>query len=174
LTFLDHRLRTGDSLLGAWIEHLRRAPCRTRRPRREATTRPLFDSTGVESALRDVLPVRFSLELTPGDTLAQVRAKEQALSSLERRESGLSRWKQIADVWCSSWLSEDRQAPAAAFGALTDHVLSGRSSLPHHLATRYLQGAGDVSAARRLFHWELEFPELGTAILRSSRMRHEP
>jgi len=161
LTFLDHRLRTGDSLLGAWVEHLRGAPSRARPARRDAATRLLFDAAVVESALREVLPVRFSLELTPDDSVEQVRAKEQALLSLERRESGLSRWKRIADVWCSSWLSDESQGvPAAAFGALTDHVLAGRGALPPHLATRYLQRADDMSTTRKLFHWELEFPEV--------------
>jgi len=162
LTFLDHRLQTGDSLLGAWVENLRGTPSRGRRPSRHDSETPhLFSDGVVETTLRDVLPVRFSLELTPDDTLEQVRAKERALSALERRESGLSRWKRIADIWCSSWLSDDPEnVPAAAFGALTDHVLTGRGALPQHLAARFLQRADDISTTRRLFHWELEFPEV--------------
>src|SRR5205823_7545674 len=87
LTFLDHRLQTGDSLLGAWMDSLRRSPCRPgRSPRRREGTLQLFDDAAVEDTLRAVLPIRFSLELTPDDTLEQVRAKEHALSTLERRE----------------------------------------------------------------------------------------
>jgi hypothetical protein len=162
LTFLDHRLQTGDSLLGAWLENLRHTPSRAGRPpRRDAATRDLFDEAIVERTLKDVLPIRFSLERTPDDTLEQVRAKERALSALEHRESGLSRWKRVADVWCASWLSDDRGGvPPAAFSALTDHVLDGRGSLPAHVAARYLQRAAGISTARRLFHWELEFPEV--------------
>src|SRR5204862_1817240 len=81
LTFLDHRLRTGDSLLGAWVENLRRTPASTARS--QAASAPadlLFDPDTVGQALRGVLPVRFSLERTPDDTLEQVRAKERALA----------------------------------------------------------------------------------------------
>jgi len=162
LTFLDHRLRTGDSLLGAWLDRLRAAPSHARRRPSDDDSAPrLFDDSGVERTLRDVLPVRFSLELTPGDTLEQVRAKERALTALERRDSALSRWKRIADVWCASWLQDgDGDIPAAAFSALMDQVLAGRGSLPAHLAERYLRRTSDVAVARRLFHWELEFPEV--------------
>jgi hypothetical protein len=162
LTFLDHRLRTGDSLLGAWVEDLRRAPARaTRVHSREPAADLLFDADAVGETLRDVLPIRFSLELTPDDTLEQVRAKERALAALEHGESTLSRWKRIADLWCSCWLTDGRDAvPAAAFHSLTDAVLGQRGALPRHLADRYLGRAEAISAQRRLFHWELEFPEV--------------
>ena len=139
LTFLDHRLQTGDSLLGAWLENLRRAPAHTRPARRDAASGHLFDDGVVASTLRDVLPVRFSLELTPDDTLEHVHAKERALSALADQNSELSRWKRVADVWCASWLSDGRDGvPAAAFSALTDHVLAGRGSLPQHVAARFM------------------------------------
>ena len=161
LTFLDHRLQTGDSLLGAWLENLRRAPAHGRPAQRDASTGNLFDDSIVEHTLRHVIPVRFSLELTPDDTLEQVHAKERALSVLAERGSELSRWKRVADIWCASWLSDGRdEVPAAAFRALTDHVLNGRGSLPPHSAARYLRRAGEIAASRKLFHWELEFPEV--------------
>ena len=162
LTFLDHRLQTGDSLLGAWMDSVRRNPAALRRFARTDTGTPdLFDAAIVESALRDALPVRFSLELTTDDTLEHVRAKEHALASLQRRDSGLSRWKRIADVWCAASLSTTGDGvPAEAFSALMDHILSGRGALPAHIAARYLDRADEVAVARRLFHWELEFPEV--------------
>jgi N-6 DNA Methylase/Eco57I restriction-modification methylase len=162
LTFLDHRLQTGDSLLGAWLDNIRRTPSRVKRPaRRDTSTGDLFDETIVERALKAVLPIRFSLELTPDDTLEQVRAKERALSALADRGSVLSRWKRVADIWCASWLSDDRHGvPPAAVGALTDHVLDDRGSLPPHVTARYLQCVAAISSSRRLFHWELEFPEV--------------
>jgi hypothetical protein len=162
LTFLDHRLQTGDSLLGAWMDNLRRRPGALRHSVTADPAMPgLFDTAGAETALRDALPVRFSLELTPDDTLEHVRAKERAIAALQRHDSGLSRWKRIANIWCAAWLSRAGEAlPAAAFSAMTDHILSGRGSLPAHIAARYAARADEVAAARRLFHWELEFPEV--------------
>ena len=161
LTFLDHRLQTGDSLLGAWLGLLATPPVRRRSPRRDASTLALFDAETVRTALAAALPVRFSLESVPNDTLDDVRAKERALARLNRRDTGLSRWKRVADLWCACWLAQSADAlPAAAFTALSDAIVTGSGALPAALADRYLQSAGDLARARRLFHWELEFPEV--------------
>ncbi|HWW86818.1 MAG TPA: N-6 DNA methylase, partial [Vicinamibacterales bacterium] len=93
LTFLDHRLHVGDSLVGAWLENLRHAPApgehRSRGSHRRGTNGtgrelPLFGDDEVAQAIRQTLPVRLSLEATPDDTLAQIRSKERAFASLCR------------------------------------------------------------------------------------------
>src|SRR5205823_1928491 len=81
LTFLDHHLQVGDSLVGAWIAAMGRPPAMRRRGK-DVATLPLFDESGVQTALKDALPIRFNLESIPDDTLDQVRAKERALASL--------------------------------------------------------------------------------------------
>jgi hypothetical protein len=62
LTFLDHHLQTGDSLLGAWISCLRDPPgSRAGSRKSSGGTMPLFDEDSVGDALRVALPVRFNL-----------------------------------------------------------------------------------------------------------------
>ena len=155
LSFLDHRLQVGDSLLGAWVASLRHPPARARR-----VELPLFGDDDVASALRDALPVRFSLESTPNDTLDQVKAKERAFASLTDRDARLSRWKRVADLWCAAWFRTEHTPPPAAFGALSDALLKGRGSLPAALTNRFLAAVDEVAAAQKFFHWELEFPEV--------------
>jgi hypothetical protein len=160
LSFLDHRLQVGDSLLGTWVAQLRRPPNARRRAAPDSAL-PLFDDDAVTSALRDALPIRFSLETTPNDTIEQVRAKERAFIALTARTASLSRWKRIAHLWCAAWFAPaGAAAPPSAFGPLSDAALTGESALPAAMARRYLDAADDVGAARRLFHWELEFPEV--------------
>jgi hypothetical protein len=161
LTFLDHHLQAGDSLLGAWLSCLRRPPIRGggRRARQNAGL-PLF-AADIAEALRAALPIRFSLEETPGDTIDQVRAKESALAALGRRDAQLVKWKQVADLWCAVWFAASSGAlPASSFSALSDLILSGSSALPPQLAEPYLTTAATVARSQRLFHWELEFPEV--------------
>ena len=155
LSFLDHRLQVGDSLLGAWVASLRHPPARARR-----VELPLFADDGVAGALRDALPVRFLLESTPNDTLDQVKAKERAFASLTDRDARLSRWKRVADLWCAAWFRTENTPPPTAFGALSDAVLKGRGSLPAALTDRFLAAVDDVASAQKFFHWELEFPEV--------------
>jgi N-6 DNA Methylase/Eco57I restriction-modification methylase len=165
LTFLDHRLLVGDSLVGAWLSTIRHAP--VLHPRRRAADSaglPLFDGEAARRALTGALPIRFTLEQVSDDTLEQVRAKEQALASLTRRDGVLSAWKRIADLWCASWFSTTGAAvPASAFGALSDAILTGRGALPGRAVDGYLRRAEAIAASRRFFHWELEFPEVFVA-----------
>ena len=162
LTFLDHRLQTGDSLLGAWLDCLRRAPVPSRRStRRDDATYDLFDRAALRGALASALPVRFSIESIPGETIDHVREQETALSTLRRPDTPLSRWKQIADLWCACWLSSgEARVPPEAFSSLCDFILSGRSALPARSAEKYLELAAEAAAAHRFLHWELEFPEV--------------
>ena len=160
LSFLDHRLQVGDSLLGTWLAQLRHPPS-TRRRRAPDGTLPLFGVDAVSHAVREAMPIRFSLETMPNDTVEQVRAKERAFADLTGRHAGLSRWKRIAHLWCAAWFADSRDAaPAAAFGSLLDAALTGRGALPSRTASRYLDQADAVGDRRRLFHWELEFPEV--------------
>jgi hypothetical protein len=160
LSFLDHRLQVGDSLLGTWLANLRRPP-NPRARGAAAAPLPLFDGDPVQAALQQAVPLRFALETMPGDTLEQVREKERTFTALTAPSAALSRWKQIADLWCAAWFAADGDAaPMSAFGALSDQVLTGHGALPPKTAARYLRAAGEVSSSRRLFHWELEFPEV--------------
>ena len=162
LSFLDHRLQAGDSLLGAWVTDLRRHPSRVRGARAsDARELPLFDSPGFRNVLRAALPVRFSLEGVPNDTLDQVRTKERAFAAMNARDGVLTAWKRVADLWCAAWFSPpDHTVPAGAFTALADAVLSGGSELPARAAEQYLAASEQIANTRRFFHWELEFPEV--------------
>ncbi len=156
LTFLDHHLQVGDSLLGAWLTSLRRPP-ETRTVGRVAL--PLFGDQAVEETLRAALPVRFTLASVPDDTIQQVRSKESALATLCRRDSALSVWKRGADLWCARWFAE-KAPPASAFSALSDAILTGASALPASSAREHLKASEAAAAVARFFHWELEFPEV--------------
>jgi hypothetical protein len=156
LTFLDHHLVAGDSLLGAWLANLRHAPMRRRSG--PSDTLPLFDTPALGDALRHALPARFTLATAAADSVEHVREKERLLAALMSRDADLSKWKRVADLWCASWFN-GHDAPRSAFGALSDRILTGTSTLPGAVAEPHLRRAEEVAAGRRFFHWELEFPE---------------
>ena len=155
LSFLDHHLRIGDSLLGTWLTCLRRRPETRRAQPRDL---PLFDEDAVDAALRDAVPQRFAMAMDPNDTLEHVRSKERLLASLDADASPIARWRRVADLWCSFWFTNTRP-PAKAFGALADALL-GRSTLPNQISGPMLDAAKDAGVRQRFFHWELEFPEV--------------
>jgi Eco57I restriction-modification methylase len=155
LTFLDHRLRTGNSLVGTTPMDLAREPGRG--ARRQPAVLPLFDDPTTHDALRHSIATRQSIATEPGDTLAQVRAKEQALARLEHEAIDLSRWKQACDLWCSAWFRDRRDLPP--FHALMDAIF-GRGPLPGRVSTPILDEARATADRARFFHWPLEFPEV--------------
>ena len=163
LTFLDHRLLVGDSLLGTSLDDVARHPFPGAKPppRGRETMLPLFGSDEAEAAMRAVLPSRMRLAAEPDDTVDAVRGKERLLAALEGPLSPIARWKRIADAWCALAFGLDSGArpPGSLFPALADHLAGRRSPLPSPLAERWAAEARGTAAAHRFFHYPLEFPE---------------
>ena len=161
LTFLDHRLRVGNSLVGAGIHDLLRQPTRSGRPARPADL-PLFEQDHLSGVLGGAVTVRSRIAREGDDTLAGVRAKEQALAELDGDGSVLLRWKVAADLWCAGWFRPpgSRREAARAFGVLTDAVFGRPPTLPAVTVERLLAEARAIARERRFFHWTLEYPEI--------------
>jgi hypothetical protein len=157
LTFLDHRLRVGNSLIGASIDDLMREP--SMRHRQKPQDLPLFPEGELQFTLRSAVGVRRELAEIPDDSLELVRTKERNLASLERAGGPLEKWRSAADLWCATYF-DDRFREKGVFGALRDRVMAGHGALPAHLAAPLITRLGAVAAKERLFHWTMEFPEV--------------
>jgi hypothetical protein len=164
LTFLDHRLLVGDSLIGAAVDDVGGPPPGATRKRSnpvEELRLPLFDADDIGPALRGVLPARQRVASMPDESLAVVREKERILARITGSSSPLSAWKAAADLWCGfAFRGGSRDSNARLYPALADAVLRGRSSLPTAVVEHWLADSRVEAAARRFFHWTLEFPEV--------------
>ncbi|HEY3382847.1 MAG TPA: N-6 DNA methylase [Vicinamibacterales bacterium] len=165
LTFLDHHLRVGDSLVGASLDDLRRCPpgCagRAERSGDVGGRLPLFGDEPTGPDIRAVWPDRDRVAALPDDTLAIVREKERLLGAMAGEASPLARWRTLADLWCAFSFMDRRVTDGGRlFGALADQVLRGRPSLPLALSASRLDEAREAARQRRFFHWVLEFPEV--------------
>lgn len=161
LTFLDHHLACGDSLIGAALHDLaRRTPGHNvrRGPGREAL--PLFGPDVIEAMAAHVLPDRYRLAFGAEDTAADVRAKERALAALNTQGAPLARWKEAADLWCAAWFWSGTPPSSGEFGDLLSAVLGRQPLLSRGHAQQLLRHAADIARTLRAFHWELEFPEV--------------
>jgi hypothetical protein len=159
LSFLDHRLRAGNSLIGASPDDLvRLSGARTMRN----VPLPLFDHAGLEHSIRDVVRPLTDLATRPDDTVADVRAKEAVWERLASDRSPLAPWRLAADVWCARWCEPARSARASPSetAAVIAAILRHDRTLPApHVATRTaeaLAARGDHS----FFHWPLEFSDV--------------
>ncbi|HET9466959.1 MAG TPA: N-6 DNA methylase, partial [Vicinamibacterales bacterium] len=164
LTFLDHHLVWGNSLLGASPTDIARQPPGARLratrhggPARRADT-PLFSDADLQPLLSRVVTERRWIAETRDDTAAIVREKERRLDGLRPA----MQWKSIADLWCACWMWPDREsAPEpAVFRSLADKLLTGQCELPEPIAGTLLRKAAAITDSHRFFHWMLEFPEV--------------
>jgi hypothetical protein len=158
LTFLDHRLRVGHSLIGASVADVVRQPFpgRGRRLRKL----PLFPADDFAASMQSAVGVRRQIAEGPDDSLEHVRAKERTLAALESEDGPVARWRQAADLWCAAWLNESIARDRRTFGALLDHVLQRGSALPPHTLEPMLATARSVARTARVFNWAMEFPEV--------------
>lgn len=165
LSFLDHRLLAGDSLIGASLDDIARRPFpggRLRVHARGENTLPLFGDGEAEAAVRTVLPARLKLASEPDDSVRAVREKEQVLASIEGPTSPVARWKQIADAWCALafGLDSGERPPPSLFAVLADRLAGRTAPLPPSEADRWLAEVSRTAKAHRFFHYTLEFPEV--------------
>lgn len=163
LTFLDHHLAVGDSLVGARLRDLSRQPPFAARASRRIDARAsgsLFASDAASDFATAILPERFRLALEPADTVEAVRDKERRLEALEAPDTPLARWKGAADLWCAAWFWHGRPITPALFGDLTARVLDRPAALSGREAATWLTRASQIAQQRRFFHWELAFPEV--------------
>jgi hypothetical protein len=159
LTFLDHHLVCGNSLIGASpIDIARQPPSMRARPRHTSAAMPLFADADLEPTLARAVVERRWLAETPDDTADVVRDKERRLEHLRFAE----RWRSIGDLWCACWMWPDpRGVPdAAVFASLADKLMTGRCGLPDRTSEPLLRAAAQVTSAHRFLHWMFEFPEI--------------
>lgn len=151
LTFLDHHLRPGDSLVGAAVADLGSLP-----------DAPPLMSNVFEQQVKGRLPVLLkALEMIrnlPSATIGQVKEK------LYRRTFEPTRdpFRRAAHLWCSTFfLPVDRAPTLDQYRALLetlDKPVKLKALLDEEPYTSAIAACGPAGAAA--FHWELEFPEV--------------
>ena len=163
LTFLDHRLAAGDSLVGASLDDLARQAPGDHGAARTPSVLPLFEGFDAGSVLGVVLPVRDRLARGSETSAGSIHEKERMLADLWSPGGPLAALKSAADLWCACWFwdGEDPPSPGPREHAdLVDGLLHDRSVLPKRLVEPRLARARHIASERRFFHWTLEFPEV--------------
>ena len=163
LTFLDHHLQTGDSLLGTWLSQLRRAPNLRLNRRPEARGPTCRCSTRPASRRRSRRRCRFASAWPSSPATRSSRFGRRSerwprsMPATRRCRSGSG--SRTCGARRGS-VGRTASVPASAFGALSDVILAGVGALPDQASRRYLETAAAIARSHRLFHWELEFPEV--------------
>ena len=118
LTFLDHRLRSGNSLVGATPDDLTRIASRGSRKREPL---PLFTADTLERSMREMVRPLLELGMRPADTVADVRAKETLWERLAGASSPLACWRGPSRTAARSSRGSPRTTVACVTGARRTH-----------------------------------------------------
>jgi len=168
LSFLDHHLRWGNSVIGADVRTVERAMKVT-----DAGQFALFQ--GPFAGLLDLTAVMIEVAERADATLADVQQSAEAYAAFQRQ---LLPYKQALDLWVSQWFGDERplsdERPSRfrkprrsgdAFEFMTMHSADVLPALRGELVVdeRYQQAiarARGLWERQRFFHWDLEFPEV--------------
>jgi hypothetical protein len=157
LTFLDHHLAAGNSLIGARLSDLSR-PAASRSGRRLSAL-PLFEDQLADDVSARVLPVRLRLS-APSESIEIVKDKERAMSALTSRDGPLARWSAAADAWCAAALWPGAPPSAGIVHEWIAAATGAATTLPSNQLQASLTRARGIAASHSAFHWELAFPEV--------------
>ena len=162
LSFLDHHLRPGNSLVGARLEHLELPPSAAkskgkRQPEADsATDHPTF------FAAHD-----FTYKMGVAVSSMQL-IEENAATSVEQVKEQERLYEQLRQTLIGKYGHVLNMVTAAEFGLAIDakdwarivkHVASnGEQASPAY--DGLIERADEIAKRERFFHWELEFPEI--------------
>ncbi|MCM8747077.1 SAM-dependent methyltransferase [Thermomicrobium sp. CFH 73360] len=178
LTFLDHRIKCGDSLIGVFdLNVLKRgipdkayerddsaekeaARAIRKRNRVERDKGQLALGVGaveLDDTIFD-LGVRLEeIERMPERTVEERLAKQQAYAALDR-DPQLLRLRQACDLWTAAFFADLREGETVP---TTDHVRRALANTP--VNQKVASTAAALASELRFFHWPLEFPDVFAA-----------
>ena len=161
LTFLDHRLVAGNSLVGASPGDVARQPGGGTKRGKRAHQDGLFETGDFVPVLRTAVLTRAKLADQPDESAAIVRAKEKTLALLHSADGPLGRHTRVLDLWCAAWFWPNRHPlDRGTFGDLVDLLLERSSALPARIANPLLELVREAVRDQRFLHWPLAFPEV--------------
>lgn len=145
LSFLDHHLKCGHSLVGAWIKELGELPEFDRSGRPKKTKKVdsqwnLFEQqfkARVPLMIRDLFGI-MSKETLTLDDIETKKVLDKAIDEIKRP------FKNVTDAWVGTFFGEE----VKDYDALLSNVDLARNRI------------SIAAKERKFFHWELEFPEL--------------
>ncbi|CAN5839658.1 hypothetical protein BH23ACT11_BH23ACT11_13110 [soil metagenome] len=161
LSFLDHHLRTGNSLVGARLTELQ--PGNTGGGKKRKNTAKPSDDSQLSMLADDAFRQSMSLavgsmwviEESPAASVEDVKQQEQLYERL--REDLTRRYTRLADLVTATRFGVE--VDPTLWRPLADYATSKNvATLPQF--QRWLDEAREIAAGQRFFHWELEFPEV--------------
>ena len=154
LSFLDHHIRCGNSLIGANIAHLANLPVLKKSRRSQKTTQPTLNMDfGFTDTVSEAVGHYLVIDSMESTTADDIHVMEQ---ELEQAQKTLNHHRKVANLWLSVYFGNEvvRGDYHNILNALKSRQAADFSKLPGY------QKAQKLAEDYRYFHWEIEFPEV--------------
>ncbi|MFQ5857154.1 MAG: Eco57I restriction-modification methylase domain-containing protein [Anaerolineae bacterium] len=161
LSFLEHRLRCGDSLIGVRTADLHLddsspSPHDTTHkgqvPRADQLS--MLDDEAFVRSMQSATSFMEQIQALGSETPDHVRRADHLYH--DRLRAVTQRYRALADIWTARHFG--LQVGSVLWSRLIPHVL--HDDLETSPYSEIIQRARDIAARWRFFHWELEFPEV--------------
>lgn len=161
LSFLDHHLRCGNSLIGVGLKSLKFLPelnidSKASYSLSEQEQVLLFDEGRFSKDASLIVAKYKEIEDLPSNTVQQVKQKDRILTT----EINTYREKYInqANLWASAFFGN--QMTHNIYRNLMLERNGFESQLTREQAKPFFDKAESLAKEKQFFHWELEFPEV--------------
>jgi hypothetical protein len=168
LSFLDHHLRPGNTLIGSWLSEVaagqhpgaKQAQKRAKQAEEaalEAGQISMLSDDEFRQSMSDALNSIASIEHSPGMTVQDVKAQEAAYEELRHHFS--EKYLYLANLGVA--LYYDLNVSTNLWQPLADYAMSKAAEHAHvQEFEQWLDQAAQLAEKKRFFHWELEFPDI--------------
>ncbi|MFQ6093376.1 MAG: Eco57I restriction-modification methylase domain-containing protein, partial [bacterium] len=156
LSFLDHHLRCGNSLIGARVKDLDELPDVKKKkkkiPEELGKQITIFENRFLQQVS---LAVKYMMDIELAETHTK-RHIEEKESYFKAAVDHLQHFREVANVWVSAYFGNGltKGDYDRVMEALQANRLSEVKELP------YYQKAQNIADEKGFFHWEMEFPDV--------------
>ena len=165
LSFLDHHLKWGNSLIGARVRDVQEQMEGTKNEYNEQAVQ--LDIFGTSSAFREMLTLAAQIEELVQIADANTRQVEQSTALYELYEQQVIPVKRLLDLWVTQHFGSREAAQlirvySGSKEKVNDIVaaLMGQTALASSADQHAIEQARELFQQYRFFHWDLEFPEV--------------
>ncbi len=163
LSFLDHHLRSGNSLFGVRFADLTTAQNGNgngakRKIKKQETPKEqlsFFGDDAFRQSMTTAVDLMWLVEGNPALTVEQVKEQEQLYASM--RAGLIGKYGRLANLLTASYFG--LPIDVTLWKPLADFA-TGRTSIAPEQFSTWVDAAESMAEQRGYFHWELEFPEV--------------
>jgi len=160
LSFLDHRLKQGNSLIGAGLTDLPWYHEGERDSIAQKDQKPIISPVIIDKVLSKISEI----ERTSDDTLPDIKKKEAIFEEFKKIPE-YQKLKQIADLNTSFYFGNkiektEYKIPSSYYYDLIGSLYGDEREWQKRTSYDWFKEGMKISQQNNFFHWELEFPEI--------------